>query len=93
MASLRIGYLLIPRGKVLFLGDSITVSYILITKKTLKTLPVGLAAFVGERSTDWGAMGACLVISSIPTIIMYLVFSEQVEKALTVSGAIKGSGE
>jgi raffinose/stachyose/melibiose transport system permease protein len=67
-----------------------TMSYILITRNALKTLPVGLASFVGERSTDWGAMGACLVMASIPTIIIYLIFSEQVEKALTIGGAVKG---
>ncbi len=67
-----------------------TVASILISKDTLKTLPIGLSSFVGQHSTDWGAMGACLVMASIPTIIIYLVFSEQVEKALTVGGAVKG---
>ncbi|GHV13515.1 sugar ABC transporter permease [Spirochaetia bacterium] len=67
-----------------------TVSSILITRRTLKTLTIGLASFVGERSTDWGAMGASLVLASIPTIVIYLIFSEQVEKALTVGGAVKG---
>jgi raffinose/stachyose/melibiose transport system permease protein len=63
---------------------------ILISDNKIKTLPVGLAAFVGSRSTDWGAMGACMVIASLPTIVLYLLFSEQIEDALTVSGAVKG---
>lgn len=63
---------------------------VLISNPAVKTLPVGLSAFVGQHSTDWGAMGACFVISSIPTIVMYLLFSEQVEKALTIGGAVKG---
>ncbi|WP_238720309.1 carbohydrate ABC transporter permease [Diplocloster agilis] len=67
-----------------------TLASILATDQKLKTLPVGLTSFVGEHSTDWGAMGACLVIASIPTVILYLCCSEQVEKALTVSGAVKG---
>jgi raffinose/stachyose/melibiose transport system permease protein len=67
-----------------------TVASILITQPALKTLPVGLSSFIGERSTEWGPMGACLVLASIPTIIMYIVFSEQVEKALTIGGAVKG---
>lgn len=63
---------------------------ILLTDNSLKTLPIGLASFAGEHTTDWGAMGACLVLASIPTIVLYLAFSEQVESALTVSGAVKG---
>lgn len=67
-----------------------TVASILISKNTVKTLPVGFSNFVGLHSTDWGAMGACLVMASIPTIVIYLIFSEQVEKALTIGGAVKG---
>ena len=67
-----------------------TVASILISKNSIKTLPIGLSNFVGQHSTDWGAMGACLVMASIPTIVIYLIFSEQVEKALTIGGAVKG---
>ncbi|MDO5423412.1 MAG: carbohydrate ABC transporter permease [Eubacteriales bacterium] len=67
-----------------------TLASILISKPAVKTLPIGLSSFVGQHSTDWGAMGACFVISSIPTIAIYLIFSEQVEKALTIGGAVKG---
>ena len=35
-------------------------------------------------------MGATMVIASIPTILIYILFSAQVEKAMTVSGAVKG---
>lgn len=67
-----------------------TLASVMITKNTVKTLPVGLSSFVGQRSTDWGAMGASLVLASIPTIVIYLLCSEQVEKALTIGGAVKG---
>lgn len=67
-----------------------TLASILISKPEVKTLPIGLSSFAGQHTTDWGAMGACFVIASIPTIVIYLIFSEQVEKALTIGGAIKG---
>ena len=75
-----------------FLGvwNEYTVASIFISSDAVKTLPVGLAAFTGEHSTEWGAMGACLVLASIPTIIIYMIFSEQIEKALTIGGAVKG---
>ena len=63
---------------------------ILLTRDHLKTLPLGLLFFQGEYTTDWGAMGATMVIASIPTVLIYTLFSAQVEKAMTVSGALKG---
>lgn len=63
---------------------------ILLTKDNLKTLPLGLLFFQGEYTTDWGTMGATMVIASIPTVLIYTLFSSQVEKAMTVSGAVKG---
>ena len=63
---------------------------VLLNRNNLKTLPLGLVFFKGEHTTDWGAMGATMVIASIPTIIIYILFSQQVEKAMTTSGAIKG---
>ena len=33
-----------------------TVASILISKNSIKTLPIGLSNFVGQHSTDWGAM-------------------------------------
>jgi raffinose/stachyose/melibiose transport system permease protein len=66
------------------------VALILINKEALKTLPLGLVSFKGQFMTDWGGMGAAMVIAAVPTIIVYLIFSEQVEHALTVGSAVKG---
>lgn len=66
------------------------VALILINKETYKTLPLGLVSFKGQFMTDWGGMGAAMVIAAVPTIILYLMFSEKVEKALTVGSAVKG---
>ncbi|MFD2610877.1 carbohydrate ABC transporter permease [Paenibacillus gansuensis] len=63
---------------------------VLISKETLKTLPLGLLFFQGEFTTNWGAMGAAMTIASLPTVLLYVLFSEQVENALTVGSAVKG---
>lgn len=63
---------------------------VMISSDSLKTLPAGLATFVGQHSTNWGAMGATMMMASIPTIILYLYFSEKIENSLTVGGAVKG---
>lgn len=70
--------------------NEFTMALILISDEKLKTLPLGLLFFQGQFTTNWGAMGAAMFISSIPTLLMYLFFSEKVENALTVGGAVKG---
>jgi raffinose/stachyose/melibiose transport system permease protein len=79
-------------GIFVFLGswNELFTALVLISDDALKTLPLGLAYFQGRFSTDWGASSAALTIASIPPIILYLIFSEQVEKALTVGSAVKG---
>ncbi|MCT4566025.1 MAG: carbohydrate ABC transporter permease [Maledivibacter sp.] len=66
------------------------IALILITEESMKTLPLGLLFFQGQFTTDWGAMGAAMAIASLPTVIMYIFFSNQVEKAITIGGAVKG---
>jgi raffinose/stachyose/melibiose transport system permease protein len=63
---------------------------VLVMDQNLKTLPLGILFFQGQFTTDWGAMGATMVIASLPTVVVYTLFSNQVEKAITISGAVKG---
>lgn len=63
---------------------------VLVTEERLKTLPLGLLFLQGAFTTDWGAMGATMVIASLPTILLYVVFSKKVEGAMTTGGAVKG---
>ncbi|WP_219837407.1 carbohydrate ABC transporter permease [Paenibacillus sp. R14(2021)] len=62
---------------------------ILITDERLMTLPIGLIYFQGFHATDWGGMGAVMTIASLPMVVLYLIFTDQVERALTVSSAVK----
>lgn len=54
-----------------------------------KTLPVGIMSFVGEHSTNWGIIGAGMVIATLPTVLIYLLLSKQVQESFTV-GTVKG---
>lgn len=60
-----------------------------VNKQALKTLTVGLMSMIGAHSTEWGPIGAGLVIATLPTIIIYIFLSDQVQKSM-VAGAIKG---
>lgn len=63
---------------------------VLIVKDELKTLPLGILFLQGAFTTDWGAMGATMVIASLPTLLLYVIFSKKVEDAMTIGGAVKG---
>lgn len=60
-----------------------------INKQNYKTLTVGIMSMVGAYTTKWGEIGAGLMIATIPTVIIYLLLSNQVQNSL-VAGAVKG---
>lgn len=60
-----------------------------INNDNLKTLPIGITNLVGQYSTDWGPIGAGLVIATLPSVLIYVLLSSNVQKSFT-SGAIKG---
>lgn len=62
---------------------------ITIDVNAMKSLPVGVASFMTARGGDWGGMAAALMLASLPTMVLYLIFSEKLEQTLTTSSAGK----
>lgn len=62
---------------------------VFINDNALKTLPLSLAVFSDGFSTDYALTMAAMTIAVIPTIIMYVLFQEQIMKGM-VAGAVKG---
>ncbi|QNK42156.1 carbohydrate ABC transporter permease [Caproicibacter fermentans] len=60
-----------------------------ISADKIKTLTVGIMSLSGQQGTQWGPIGAGLVIATVPTLIIYLMFSNQIQKSV-IAGAIKG---
>lgn len=54
-----------------------------------KTLTVGLQSLSGMFYTEWGPIGAGMVVATVPVLVIYLLLSKQVQKAL-IMGAVKG---
>lgn len=61
----------------------------LMSKKSLRTLTVGVMTLQGEFFIDWGAIGAAMVVALLPSLIIYALLSDKIQKSL-VGGAIKG---
>ncbi len=58
------------------------------SRPALRTLGVGMYAFVGEYSTDWTGMAAGATMSIIPMMVIFFIFQRYFIKGL--AGAIKG---
>ncbi len=53
-----------------------------------RTLPVGLAFYLGKQSIDWGHLMAGASISALPVLSLFLFFQAHIIKGLT-AGALK----
>lgn len=62
---------------------------VLIRSNSLKTMPIGLTNFVGTYTVNYPLMMAALVISTLPVILMYFLFYNQIMQGM-VAGAVKG---
>ncbi len=62
--------------------------FVLTSRQALRSLPVGVNAFAGGMSRDYGLLFAALVIATIPMIVFYLLFQDQLKKGFA-AGAVK----
>lgn len=61
---------------------------VFLQRDALKTLPVGLASFFGQYSTNWGLLFTGLSIAIVPMLALYLFMSSYFIRGMT-AGAIK----
>ena len=62
---------------------------VFISDSAHRTLPVGIKALSGAYTTDWGPIGAALVIATFPTLIVYIFLSRKIQDSF-IAGAVKG---
>lgn len=62
---------------------------IFISDAKYRTLSVGIQNLAGTFTTNWGRVGAGLVIATFPTLIVYSLMSKKIQESLLL-GAIKG---
>lgn len=56
---------------------------VLLRREEKYTLPVGLTTFFGENATNYSAVFAGLVITTVPLILLFLVATKQIVAGLT----------
>lgn len=62
---------------------------ILVSRNSLKSMPVGIMKFSSALSSDYGKQFAALVIGMLPMLIFYIIFRNKIAEGVT-AGAIKG---
>ncbi|MCR4990537.1 MAG: carbohydrate ABC transporter permease [Lachnospiraceae bacterium] len=62
---------------------------VFISDSKHRTLPVGIKALSGQHTTDWGPIGAALVIATFPTLFVYIFLSKKIQESF-IAGAVKG---
>ena len=62
---------------------------VFISKDALKTLPVGIQSLSGQYTTEWGPIGAALSLATVPTLLVYVFLSKQIQDSF-IAGAVKG---
>lgn len=69
--------------------NEFAMALVLLQDRDMWTLPLGLSAFQGQFSRDYGQLNAAIVMTVLPAIIVYLIFQRYFVSGLT-SGTVKG---
>jgi len=65
------------------------VAAVILTKKELFTLPIGLKHFQANLASDWGLYAAGALLMSIPVVLLFMLLSKWLVSGLTL-GSVKG---
>jgi raffinose/stachyose/melibiose transport system permease protein len=69
--------------------NAFLVPLLVLRDATLRTIPLGLIVFQGQYLSDYSVLFAGVVISFIPTLIVYFTLQRHFEKGIMI-GSVKG---
>ena len=68
--------------------NSFLFPFLFVNDEAHRTLPVGLAFYLGKQSIDWGHLMAGASISAAPILVLFVLFQRRIIEGLT-AGALK----
>lgn len=63
--------------------------FLFVNNASMRTLPVGLAFYLGKQTVDWGHLMAGAGMSAIPVLVLFAIFQRKIIAGFT-AGALKG---
>lgn len=76
--------------RAIFSWNEYIFSYTFISSKKMMTVVLGLNSFVGEEGlVDWGPTFAAIVVTVVPTLIVYMFLGKYMQSGLS-EGSVKG---
>lgn len=69
--------------------NELSYAMVFLSDKSKMTLPIGLNSFKGEYSTNYVPLFAAVVITVVPSVLIFTLFNRQVMEGMT-AGAVKG---
>lgn len=68
--------------------NSFLFPFLFTNEESMRTLPVGLAFYLGKQSIDWGHLMAGASIAALPILLIFVFFHKRIIQGLT-AGALK----
>ncbi len=62
---------------------------LIMTRRSVQTLPVGIALFQGQYTMPWGEIAAASTVATVPLVLLVFLFQRRIVSGLS-AGAIKG---
>lgn len=69
--------------------NEMTFALVFLSDRAKYTISLGMLHFSGEKTVEMGPMFAAIVLATIPMVIIYMLFQEQIQSGM-VAGAVKG---
>jgi raffinose/stachyose/melibiose transport system permease protein len=85
----RLGLVTAATFVFLYSWNEFIYALLLTTSVSARTLQLGIRFFVSQFFTDYTSMYAAIIITVIPSTLVYILFHERIIQGLT-SGALKG---
>ena len=62
---------------------------LIMTRAAVQTLPVGIALFPGQYTIPWGEISAACVITTLPLVILVLLFQRRIIRGLSAGSIVQ----
>jgi multiple sugar transport system permease protein len=62
---------------------------IIAKSPSMRTVPVGMALFSGEASTQWNLIMAASALAIVPVLLVFFIFQRQIIEGVVLTG-VKG---